>query len=250
MTNFNNEQNPYTQEDLVRLNQEKIPYHVAMILDGNRRWAKKHHLPDSVGHWEGAENITKMVRSARYLGIKVLTLFVFSTENWSRPEVNDLMHLFETFLTHKKDVLYKEGVRISSIGSISAMPSSVQLALQNVKTATACCDQIDLVLAMNYGGRDDICRGIVRAIQDVQAGKLALEALSEEVFSSYLDTKTWPDPELFIRTSGERRLSNFLLWQMSYTEIHVTDVLWPDFDHSHLLEAIIDYQNRERRLGG
>ncbi len=242
----------YRPEELSELKKDRVPEHIAIIMDGNRRWAKMHHVPRFVGHWKGAENITRVVRAAKHLGVKIITVFAFSTENWNRSkeEVDDLMEIFERFLKDKRDHLKQEGVFLDSIGDLSHMPIQVQQAFEDTKKATEACTSIKLVLAMNYGGRDDIRRAALKLMRDYKEGAVSLESVTEELFSSYLDTREIPDPDLFIRPSGEKRISNFLLWQFAYTEIYVTDVLWPDFDHKQLLKAVIDYQHRERRLGG
>jgi undecaprenyl diphosphate synthase len=239
-------------EERVDLSGCRIPHHIAIIMDGNRRWAKQHHLPCMVGHWKGAEALTHIVRAAAKLGVKVLTVYSFSTENWVRgsEEVQALMHLFKVYLERQKEFMVQEGVRLSAIGNLARLPPSVRTALDTCKEATKNGQEIDLVLALNYGGRDDIRRACLSMIADCEAGALTKEAISEELFSRYLDTAAWPDPQLLIRTSGEKRLSNFLLWQLSYAEVYVTDVLWPDFTEKDLLGAVREYQQRERRLGG
>ena len=235
------------QEDLLH-----VPHHVAIIMDGNRRWARIHNLPATLGHWKGAEAIMQIVKSASHLGIKVLTVFAFSTENWTRSmkEVEGLMNIFRTYLQHKKEEMIAEGVKLDVIGDLSRVPKDLQETLLEVKEATKSGAKIDLVLALNYGGRDDIVRAVKRVMQDQAEGKITVNKISEEVFCTYLDTAKWPDPDLLIRTSGEKRLSNFLLWQLSYTEVVITDVLWPEFTSCDLKQAIIEYQQRKRRRGG
>jgi len=208
----------------------KVPHHIAIAMDGNRRWASRRFMPALVGHWKGADAITKVVRAASDLGVKVLTLYAFSTENWNRSE--------------------SEGVRLDSIGDLSKLPQDVQDIFFQTKMATKDGKKIDLVLAVNYGGRDDIRRATLAIVGDFEKGLLKKEDISEDLISSYLDTAKWKDPDLFIRTSGEQRLSNFLLWQFSYTEVYITKTLWPDFNEKHLLQAVLEYQQRERRLGG
>lgn len=230
----------------------RIPHHIAIMMDGNRRWAKKRHLPPIAGHWKGAETISSIVRSAAKLGIKALTVYSFSTENWNRSdlEIEGLMQLWKVCLRRERERMIEEGVRLETIGDLSRFPEDVRDILEETKQLTAGGSTIDLVLALNYGARDEIRRATTAIVEDVLCGKLSKEELSEKTISRYLDTAKWRDPDLLIRTSGETRLSNFLLWQLSYTEICITPTLWPDFSEEHLVNAILDYQNRERRLGG
>lgn len=241
----------YSSEDLAFLDTTKVPTHVAIIMDGNRRWAKRQGLPAMMGHWKGAETLTKIVRAASELGIKTLTVYSFSTENWSRTkeEVDTLMHLFKVYLVKQRGPMAKEGVRLQAIGDLNRLPYSVRNELELSKSYTAHCNKIDLVLAINYGGRDDIRRAVVSMMADVEKGLLSKEQISETLISKYLDTAQWPDPDLLIRTSGEMRQSNFLLWQLSYSEFYLTDILWPDFDEQSLLQAVCHVQQRQRRLG-
>jgi undecaprenyl diphosphate synthase len=241
----------YSPEDLKELDTTRIPHHIAIIMDGNRRWARRRQLPWMMGHWEGAETLTKIVRAASQLGIKVLTVYSFSTETWrrSQEEVNALMALFISYLAGQKESMISEGVKLEAIGNLAKLPQEVRDVLDDTRSATACNDKIELVLALSYGGRDDIRRAAVAIVTDCMQGKLNKEDISEDLFSRYLDTSKWKDPDLLIRTSGEKRISNFLLWQISYTEVHTTDVVWPDFSEQDLLSAVIDFQKRERRLG-
>lgn len=227
------------------------PVHVAIIMDGNRRWAKLRGLPPIVGHWKGADALKDVVRAAERAGVKVLTVYSFSTENWGRTEeeVNTLMTICQTYLERETDAMVKDGVRLNVIGDVSRLPHSLVKTLFHSRSATAHCRNIDLVLALNYGGRDDIRRACLSLVEDVQSGKISREEISEELISRYLDTAQWPDPDLVIRTSGEMRQSNFLLWQSSYSEFYHTEVLWPDFDAEELAKAIHHYQVREKRLG-
>lgn len=236
-----------------RLDPSRIPHHVAIIMDGNRRWARKRGLPSMLGHRAGAVNLIRMVKSAADFGIKVLTVYAFSTENWKNRtsvEVDGLMHLLKNFLKQEREGMIAQGVRLQTIGDLSRFPDDVLRELEESRQATSHCSRIELVLALNYGGRDDIRRAAISLLEDYDAGKIAKEEISEEIFGRYLDTSAWKDPDLFIRTSGERRISNFLLWQLSYAEVYITEVLWPDFDEKQLLLALEDYQQRERRLGG
>ncbi len=244
--------NIYSKEELAEIDPTNVPYHMAVMMDGNRRWARKHGLPTMAGHWEGAGILTKIVRAASELGVKVFTAYAFSTENWTRSpeEIEELMHIFEVYLIDQKDRLVREGVRLHAIGDLSQCSQKVQKAFYDAKEATRDCKKIDLVLALNYGGRDEICRAITKIMSDYEKGKISKNDITEDVLSMYLDTANWKDPDLLIRTSGEQRLSNFLLWQLSYTEVYITPVLWPDFHDRHLLQAVKEYQRRQRRIGG
>jgi len=247
---------PLTQEDFAsdlfqRLDPANIPRHIAIIMDGNRRWARKRGMPAFFGHRAGASNLHRIVQAAANAGIKVVTVYSFSTENWNRSaaEVYGLFHIFKIYLRQKREEMIAQGVRLQAIGDLSRLPKDVLLEVEEARKATSHCCRIELVLALNYGGRDDIRRAAISLLEDFTKGKIAKEAVSEEMFASYLDTASWGDPDLFIRTSGEWRISNFLLWQLSYSEVYITDVLWPDFDERQLLLALEDYQQRERRLG-
>lgn len=241
----------YSPEDLKSLDPRLVPRHVAIIMDGNRRWARGHSLSPIMGHWKGADALTNIVTAAKSLGIKVLTVFSFSTENWTRPEdeVEGLMDLFKNYLLQQKQAMIQEGIKLDAIGDLSRLPPEVRETVEECKRATAHCDQIELVLAMNYGGRNDILQAARLLAKDAAEGKLKDVEISEKTFSDYLDTAKWEDPALLIRTSGENRISNFLLWQLSYAEVYISDVLWPDFSEGDLLEAVIEYQKRGRRWG-
>ncbi|MBX9923090.1 MAG: di-trans,poly-cis-decaprenylcistransferase [Rhabdochlamydiaceae bacterium] len=229
-----------------------IPEHVAIIMDGNRRWAKLRGFPPVYGHWKGAEVLTEILRFASKLGVKVLTVYAFSTENWSRSpkEIDQLMRLISFYLRKKRKSMIEESVRLETIGDLSRLPDFVREKLRQVKEDTASGSKIRLVLALNYGSRDEIKRAVEKIADDLKSEKIVRNQISEELISSYLDTASLGDPSLFIRTSGEQRLSNFLLWQLSYTEVYLTKVLWPDFKPIDLLDAIFEFQRRERRLGG
>jgi undecaprenyl diphosphate synthase len=237
--------------DQPKLDMERIPKHVAIIMDGNRRWAKKQGLPSMVGHWHGAEALSLIVEVAASLGVKVLTVYAFSTENWNRTqeEIDSIMKLFRMYLIGQKDRMVQEGVRLGIIGDTRRFPPNIKETLEEVKKATSSGDKIDLVLAVNYGGRDDIRRALVSIVEDCQRGRLEKEDVTEALISRYLDTAPWGDPELLIRTSGESRLSNFLLWQISYAEVYITDILWPDFNEQEFIKAVAAFQKRMRRVG-
>jgi undecaprenyl diphosphate synthase len=244
--------NLYSAEDLSQIDLSKIPRHVAIIMDGNRRWAKQRGLPPIMGHWEGAEVLTNIVNAASELGVETITVFSFSTENWNRSEeeVEALMQLFEIYLHRKKDLMIREGICLEMIGDLGRFPQRVQQAFALTKKATEQSRKINLVLAMNYGSRDEIRRAMVKILELNQKQQILPEELTEDMISQHLDTSRFGDPELLIRTSGELRVSNFLLWQISYTEIFVTEKLWPDFSQKDLLEAVAVFQKRSRRLGG
>lgn len=240
-----------TQKEFAQIDPKLVPHHVAIIMDGNRRWAKKRGQPIEVGHWRGAEVLDQVVRFAKDIGIKVLTVYSFSTENWkrSREEIKALIHLLGTYLVNKRKILVKEGVRLKTVGDISKFPKELQLVIDQTKEVTKGGEQLDLILALNYGGRDDIRRAALHLIDEVNAGRIQKNAITEETISSLLDTAEWPDPDLLIRPSGDIRISNFLIWQIAYSEIYYTDVLWPDFSKDHLLRAVIEFQKRNRRFG-
>ena len=229
-----------------------LPNHIAIVMDGNRRWAKMRGLSSEAGHLEGAEALLRIVREANHLGIKVLTVYSFSTENWSRSEkeINVLMEILLSYLEKLVREFSSTGVRLDTIGDLSAFPIGVQKELYNAKESTKANKGLNLVLALNYGARDDIRRAMIKAAKEYKAGKWALDSLSEDDVAKYLDTASWNDPELLIRTSGEHRLSNFLLWQISYSEVYFSDVLWPDFTEDDLKGAITEYNRRDRRYGG
>jgi undecaprenyl diphosphate synthase len=228
-----------------------FPEHLAIIMDGNRRWAKKKGLPVAVGHAKGAEKIDEIVEICQQSGGKILTLFAFSTENWSRSkvEITSLMSLLMAFLRRKKALMKNKGIRFSVIGDIEAFHPFLKNKILEVVDATKECKDFELVLALNYGARDEIKRAFLKIFEDVQSDKIKKEDVTEKLISSYLDTFRWKDPDLVIRTSGEKRLSNFLLWQLSYAEVHTTDVLWPDFGKRELFFAVDEYYKRQRRFG-
>lgn len=230
------------------MNNHAVPRHVAIIPDGNRRWAQAQSTFNLMkGHWAGASIVTPIVEAAADLGIKVMTIYSFSTENWNRPshEVETLMTIFETYLRENRQRMVEKGVRLGTIGDLTPFPQKVKDEIEKTRAATGGGERIDLVLAMNYGGRDEMRR----AIRAIVEAKLSHEEITEETISRYLDTSPYGDPDLLIRTSGEQRISNFLLWQLAYTEVYVTDLLWPDFTPRDLFDAVVDFQKRTRRLG-
>jgi len=236
---------------MAALDRENLPEHIAIIMDGNGRWAQKHALGRIAGHRKGSEAVRSVVRSCRKLGVKYLTLYAFSSENWSRPaeEVAALMNLLVQYLRSEEKELMDNGIRLTTIGNTPSLPEKVRKTLQKIMDKTAGNREMTLVLALNYGGRDEILEAARRVLTARDQGTLKTGDLTPKVFSSYLYTAGMPDPDLLIRTSGEYRVSNFLLWQTAYTEFFFTDVLWPDFREEHLMEAISDYQKRERRFG-
>lgn len=233
------------------LDRENFPEHIAIIMDGNGRWAQQHALGRIAGHRKGSEAVRQVVRSCRKLGIRYLTLFAFSSENWSRPaeEVAALMKLLVQYLRSEEKELLDNGIRLTAIGNTVSLPDRVRKTLQKIMDKTSKNRDMTLVLALNYGGRDEILEAARRILTDHDRSRIVSGDLTPEVFSSYLYTAGIPDPDLLIRTSGEYRVSNFLLWQTAYTEFFFTDVLWPDFREEHLMEAIQDYRKRERRFG-
>jgi undecaprenyl diphosphate synthase len=233
-------------------NSNPIPQHIAIIMDGNGRWARSRHLPRIAGHRAGADSVRQAIEAAKEAGVKVLTLYTFSTENWKRPkeEVHSLFKLLEEYLDKEEEKLNKNNIRFSAIGDIDGLPESVRARIRKVTQSTAGNSGLTLNLALNYGSRPEIlgaARGIAR---DAAAGKVDPEEIDERLFSSRLYTKGLPDPDLVIRTSGECRLSNFLLWQTAYSELYITKKLWPDFKKGDFRKAVREYQRRQRRFGG
>jgi undecaprenyl diphosphate synthase len=234
------------------LNKSNIPKHIAIIMDGNGRWAKKKGLPRIMGHRQGIERVKEIVGACKGLGIDTLTLYAFSVENWKRPrpEVNTLMRLLEQFVKRELNSLIKNDVRIKVIGRIDELPENITRLLKETEFITKDNKSLMLNLALNYGGRIEIVDAVKAILKDVLKGSLNATDIDEEVFSSYLYTAGIPDPDLLIRTSGEMRISNFLLWQISYSEIYFTHKYWPDFRRKDLEDAIGEYIKRERRFGG
>ncbi|WP_440706496.1 isoprenyl transferase [Heyndrickxia oleronia] len=240
------------EERIQHIQKQELPKHIAIIMDGNGRWAKKRGLPRVAGHHEGMQKVKPITRLANKLGIEVLTLYAFSTENWIRPkmEVDYLMKLPQEFLSAFLPELIEENVKVEMIGHKDKLPVHTMKAVQKAMDDT--CNNSGLILnfALNYGGRDEIVNAVQNILQDAKNGQISTEDLTEETISHYLMSKNLQDPDLLIRTSGEIRLSNFMLWQLAYTEFVFTDVLWPDFSEEDLLEAIEEYQRRSRRYGG
>lgn len=229
-----------------------IPRHIALILDGNGRWAKKRGLPRTMGHKEGCITVEKTVEIAARMGVEYLTVYGFSTENWKRSadEVGALMQLFRYYMVRLLKVASANNVRVKMIGDRTRFERDIIEGINRLESETKDNTGLTFVIAVNYGGRDEITRAVKKLAGDCADGKLPAEEITEDVIRSYLDTAEMPDPDLLIRTSGELRLSNYLLWQLAYTEIYVTDCLWPDFDKAELEKAIAVYNQRDRRYGG
>lgn len=228
-----------------------LPRHVAIVMDGNGRWAKARYLPRLMGHHRGVESARKVIRSCSDAGVECLTLFAFSSENWKRPpeEVSGLMNLFIIALEREAAALKKHNVRMRFIGDRSAFSSELQEKIQQVEALTADCHGMTLLIAANYGGRWDIVQAIQQIAQQVQAGQLTVNEINENNIETALSTYGVPAPDLFIRTGGERRISNFLMWQLAYAELYFTDTLWPEFDEASLQAAFADFAQRQRRFG-
>jgi len=233
------------------LDPAKLPSHIAVIMDGNGRWAQKRLLNRVKGHEKGAETVRMVVRTCRQIGIRFLTLYAFSTENWDRPktEITALMTLLKKFLGDEKQEMLENNIRLTSIGQTDRLPRDVQAALGATQSATAANDGLILNLALSYGSRAEIVESAQKIAVRVANGEIDAASITPELISQHLYTADMPDPELLIRTSGEFRISNFLLWQIAYTEIHVTQTLWPDLTRDELIQIIKDYQQRERRFG-
>ena len=229
-----------------------IPNHVAIILDGNGRWAKKKGMPRTYGHVKGCENLEKICSVAKELGVKYLTVYAFSTENWkrSKEEVDALMKLFRNYMKKCIKISRDNKMQVRVIGDPTAFDPDLQEKIKELEEYSSQYDELYFQIALNYGSRDEIKRAVQKMAEDVKAEKLNPEEISERTISDYLDTKGLPDPDLLIRTSGEERLSNFLMWQLAYTEFYFTDVAWPDFNKAEFEQAIAKYNQRDRRFGG
>lgn len=231
---------------------DNIPRHIAIIMDGNGRWARKHGKKTREGHRKGSEALKNLLADARDLGVSYLTVYAFSSENWQRPpaEVTDLMELLRFYLRHEVRKINEEGIRLRFIGDRSQLSDDIRQEIQRAETLTAGNRALNLIIALSYGSRQELLGSVRRIAQEVAKGLLNPEEIDEYTMLAHLDTAALPDPDLLIRTGGEQRLSNFLLWQTAYTELYFTDVLWPDFTIDHLKEAIACYRSRERRFGG
>ena len=238
-------------QGLKNINVNNVPEHIAIIMDGNGRWAKERSLPRIAGHREGINSVREITRICGEIGVKYLTLYTFSTENWNRPkkEVNALMTLLLSTIKNEIKELHKNNVKFSAIGNISVLPKGTINGIKEGIELTINNSGLNLILALNYGSRQEILNAVKNIVDEAKTGNIDSISIDEELFSSFLDTKTLPDPDLLIRTSGELRISNFLLWQSAYTEMYLTDTYWPSFREEELLKAILDFQNRERRFG-
>jgi len=236
------------EQEIKKLN---VPSHVAIIMDGNGRWAKKNGSMRVKGHQNGVKSVREVTEAAAEIGVKYLTMYAFSTENWSRPEyeVNALMHLLVSTIRKETKGLQKNNIRLKAIGNLSSLPSVCQKELNEAIKLTANNTGLNLVLALSYSGRWDIVNAAKKLAEDAQSGIIDPDKINESVFAGYLNTNEYPDPELMIRTSGEMRISNFLLWELAYSELYITDTLWPDFSKEEFYKAIAAFQGRERRFG-
>ncbi len=234
-----------------KLDLKKLPRHIAIIMDGNGRWAQNKRLSRVKGHQKGLEAVKEVVETCGELGIKILTLYAFSKENWRRPreEVNELMRLLQRYLVEERKELLEKNIRLNAIGDLEDLPTPILEILKETVEMTRHKDGLILNLALSYGGRSEIVAGIRKIIEEVEQGKISRDDITPETFSRYLFTRDLPDPDLLIRTSGELRISNFLLWQIAYTELYFTKTLWPDFGKEELIQALLEYQRRERRFG-
>ena len=233
------------------LDTDNIPNHIAIIMDGNGRWAKEKGLPRIAGHREGINSVREITKICGEIGVKYLTLYTFSTENWNRPkkEVNALMSLLLSTIKIEVKELHKNNVKFSTIGDLSFLPKNTESGLNEGIDLTKNNTGLNLVLALNYGSRQEIIDSVISIVNKVKSGEIDIDLIDETLFSSFLYTKNFPDPDLLIRTSGELRISNFLLWQCAYTEMYLTNTYWPSFREEDLFSAILDFQNRERRYG-
>lgn len=229
-----------------------VPQHIAIILDGNGRWAKAKGMPRNYGHAQGSKNVERICEEAYKMGVKYLTVYAFSTENWSRPkeEVDALMKLLRNYMKTCLKTAAKNRMKVRVLGDKTRLEEDIRTRIDELEKATIDNDGLNFQIALNYGSRDEMIRAMKKMAADCKDGKLEVEDISENVFETYLDTHDIPDPDLLIRTSGELRLSNYLLWQLAYTEFYFTDVLWPDFTKQELEKAILHYNNRDRRFGG
>lgn len=239
------------KKKIEKLDMSRMPVHLAIIMDGNGRWARQRSMERSIGHAEGVNSVNRITRFAGELGIKYLTLYAFSTENWNRPrpEVEALMHLIGSTIRKETPDLVKNNVRINLLGEIERLPREARESLEEGRRATAHCTGLELQICLSYSSRWELTQAARQLAQMAIDGKIDPEAISEATISGMLETKGMPDPDLLIRTGGEERVSNFLLWQIAYSELYFTPILWPDFDDNAFIDALLDFQNRERRFG-
>ncbi len=236
---------------LEKIDRDRLPRHIAIIMDGNGRWARKRHLPRVMGHRVGVKSVEKIVTQCRKLGIEALTLYAFSDENWNRPreEIDTLMKILKRFLRKELNRMLKENIRFNTIGKIENLPKSAIDIIKETKDKTKNNNGMILTLALSYGSRGEIIEAIKRLFSDITKGKISIDDLDDSLFRRYLFTSGLPEPDILIRTSGELRISNFLLYQIAYTELYFTNVLWPAFRENELLKAILSFQQRKRRFG-
>lgn len=236
---------------LAKLDPDLLPKHVAVIMDGNGRWAELRSLPRIAGHREGIKSVRELIKLCLELGVPALTIYAFSQENWNRPahEINALMGLLEHFLSTERASLVEQGVRFRTIGRLDALPASALQWVRTTEQETSHLEKLTLTVALSYGGRSEIVEAVRRIADAVRQGALRADDIDEQLFADYLMTRGLPDPDLLIRTSGETRISNFLLWQLAYTELYFTTTLWPDFHRREALLALLEYQRRDRRFG-
>lgn len=239
------------RELLKKIDKKRLPVHIAIIMDGNGRWAQKRHMERVKGHEKGSKVVKHIVETAAKLGIKILSLYAFSKENWNRPkkEVDALMQLLHRYLLVESDNLIKNNIRLSVIGDMDSLSQPLRKLIMDVATRSQTNKGTRVVIALSYSGRYEIVRAVKGIARDVQDNKIKPDDIDEQMFAQYLFTKDLPDPDLLIRTSGEKRISNFMLWQIAYTELYITKTLWPDFTKEEFLKAIINFQKRERRFG-
>ncbi|PMP64957.1 MAG: isoprenyl transferase [Thermodesulfobacterium geofontis] len=241
----------FLNDSVITLDPLKLPKHVAIIMDGNGRWAKSKGLPRAYGHKVGAEVAKKIIYKTRELGIPYLTLFAFSKENWFRPpeEISTLLELLKIYLDAELEEMKKQGIRFKVIGDKADFPKDLQEKLEFIEKTTQENEKMVLCMALSYGGKNEIIKAVKKLAEEIKEGKISPEEIDEGLFRKFLDTKDIPDPDLLIRTSGEMRISNFLLFQLAYTELYFTPIYWPDFDEKEYLKALYSYQQRERRFG-
>jgi undecaprenyl diphosphate synthase len=235
----------------LRRDDNTLPRHIAIIMDGNGRWAKSRGLPRTAGHKKGADTLRTTLNACRDAGVKYLTIYAFSSENWKRPEgeISDLMQLLKHYLTQELQTLHENNVRMRFIGDLSQLGGDIRTSIDDAMEMTSRNSDFNLTVALSYGARQEILRAVKKLAESVETGKLRAEDITEDMLTLALDTNGLPEPDLLIRTGGEQRLSNFLLWQSAYTEFYFTPVLWPDFDQAHFSEALQEYAKRERRYG-
>jgi len=245
------EENLSEDQLLELIDKDRLPKHVAIIMDGNGRWAELRGLPRIAGHREGIRSVQELVETSMELGIQTLTIYAFSLENWARPaeEIGELMSLLKIYLKKELPTLMKHGIRFRTIGRAHLLPESVRMQIAETEAATRENNRMTLVIALSYGGRSEIVDAVRKVVVERDRTGLSAESIDEKTFSGFLDTAGLADPDLMIRTSGESRISNFLLWQLAYTELYFTKTLWPDFRRRNFLQALLDYQRRERRFG-